>query len=55
MDFGKIIVSGHSFGGITAIGAAINDKRIKACLPMDPWFYCYQNEAATLCLESTPI
>ena len=33
----QIIVSGHSYGGATSIAMAIKDKRIKACLAMDPW------------------
>lgn len=43
LDLGKLTVSGHSLGGITAIGAAVRDARIKVCLPMDPWFYPYQD------------
>ena len=33
----KLIVMGHSFGGSTAVAAAISDNRVKACLAMDPW------------------
>lgn len=50
-----LAVSGHSFGGITAIGAAIKDQRVKVSLPMDPWFYPYKDEEDTVCLENTPI
>ena len=43
-DFDKLAVGGHSFGGMTAIGIAITDERVKVCLPMDPWFFPYQED-----------
>lgn len=43
LDFTKLAVNGHSFGGVTAIGASILDKRIKVCIPMDPWFFPYKD------------
>ena len=37
----KLIMSGHSFGGMTAIETSLNEpERIKACLTLDPWLYC---------------
>ena len=50
----KLIMAGHSFGGITAIGATNKDSRITACIPMDPWFFPYKNEYDTLNFK-TPI
>ena len=38
IDASKIILSGHSFGGVTAILSTMNDKRVRACLVSDPWF-----------------
>lgn len=35
----KLIVSGHSFGGGTAIAVAEADPRVKALLTHDPWLY----------------
>ena len=31
-------MAGHSFGGMTALLAAMEERRIKATLAMDPWF-----------------
>ena len=41
LDMEKLVMSGHSFGGITAIGATMRDERIKACLSQDPWSFPY--------------
>jgi len=42
IDTKKIIVSGHSFGGMTAIKSAMIERSsVKACLTFDPWFYLY--------------
>ena len=38
LDFNKIGVFGHSFGGATSIVASWNDTRISACLNLDGWF-----------------
>ena len=40
----KIIASGNSFGGMTAIRAAQVEERFRACLTLDPWLYCYEEE-----------
>ena len=40
LDMSKLIVNGHSFGGMTSIASAIRDDRIKATLSLDPWFMC---------------
>eukprot|EP00347_Sterkiella_histriomuscorum_P003478 403364144 len=37
-------ISGHSFGGITAVKAASLDKRIKTVIAYDPWFFPCQQE-----------
>ena len=50
----KLVISGHSAGGMTAILTAMKDDRIKVCLPMDPWFFPFQNEHETICLKKTP-
>ena len=38
LDLRHIAVSGHSFGGATAIAASGIEKRIKCCLAMDVWW-----------------
>jgi hypothetical protein len=41
LNLDKLIMSGHSFGGMTAIDATrLEPDRIKVCLTMDPWLYC---------------
>ena len=45
LDLNKLIVCGHSFGGMTAIETAMLEPyRVKMCLTMDPWLYC-RNQA----------
>ena len=44
VDKEKIVTSGHSFGGITAIRAAVLDKRVKAVLSMDPWTWIHDKD-----------
>lgn len=39
IDTDKIVVAGHSFGGLTANQVAFIDKRVKCCLTFDPWFF----------------
>lgn len=41
LNLDKLIVSGHSFGGMTAIDTSVNEpERVKVCLTFDPWLYC---------------
>lgn len=44
LDLDKIVLGGHSFGGMTAIAASKLDNRIKACITLDPWLFVYHNE-----------
>lgn len=37
LDLDRIVVAGHSMGGVTALRVAEADKRVKACLTLDPW------------------
>ena len=39
IDFGKLVMAGHSMGGCTSVMAAFKDPRIKVCLTLDPWFF----------------
>ena len=38
INFNKIGVFGHSFGGATSVVSSWNDTRISACLNLDGWF-----------------
>lgn len=51
LDFSKLVVSGHSFGGITALASAARDTRIKAILTMDPWYYPYTDRMEKLKIQ----
>jgi dienelactone hydrolase len=37
MDLTKLVVGGHSFGGITAVSVGHRDERVKAVFSFDPW------------------
>ena len=41
LDMSKLAMTGHSFGGTAAIMAAARNPEIKACLTMDPSFFCH--------------
>lgn len=41
LDLSKLTISGHSFGGMTAIKVAKDDPRVKLCATLDPWFFTY--------------
>ena len=38
IDFTRVGISGHSFGGATAVLTAMNDSRIRAVVALDGWF-----------------
>jgi pimeloyl-ACP methyl ester carboxylesterase len=39
IDLDRLIVGGHSFGGMTAIATAHEDPRVKAIFGFDPWLW----------------
>ena len=39
IEMDKLIIGGHSFGGMTAIYSAFRDERIKACFGFDAWLW----------------
>lgn len=42
VDMKELVLSGHSFGGITALLSAVKlGEACKACLTMDPWLFAY--------------
>lgn len=42
----KLILSGHSFGGMTSVKTAHEDSRVKLVATLDPWLFCYHEEIA---------
>ena len=36
----NLVCGGHSFGGMTGIGVANEDERVKAVFAYDPWLWC---------------
>lgn len=38
LDFERLTVGGHSFGGITALKVGKVNKEVKSCIVYDPWF-----------------
>ena len=38
VDLERVAVMGHSFGGITAINACLDNEKVKAVVALDPWF-----------------
>lgn len=39
MDFDKLTIVGHSFGGVTALESAKEFPEIKYCIALDPWLF----------------
>ena len=37
LDTSKIVISGHSFGGISALEVAKTNNKVKAAILMDPY------------------
>lgn len=48
LDLSRLIIAGHSFGGVTAIGVAAQDPRVKAVLTLDPWLLSIMKEVKTM-------
>jgi len=40
---------------MTAIGVAAENHKVKACLPMDPWFFPYKDDFKLVTLRKTPM
>ncbi len=47
LDLSKLILGGHSFGGITAISLAEKEKRVRAVFSFDPWFWAKDQNIGT--------
>lgn len=39
LDFDKLVVAGHSFGGAATLKVGQSDARVKCLLTMDPWMF----------------
>ena len=44
LDMEKLVLGGHSFGGMTAVKVSEQDTRVKLCATFDPWLYCNHEE-----------
>lgn len=44
LDMSKLVLSGHSFGGITALNQANVDSRVKATFTFDPWMFIHSEK-----------
>jgi len=40
LDLEKLVVGGHSFGGMTSLSVTEEDERIKAHFGLDTWLWC---------------
>lgn len=47
MDLSKLIIGGHSFGGLTALCIAEKDPRVKAVFTFDPWIWSRNQDILT--------
>ena len=47
METDKLIIGGHSFGGLTALSVAEKDQRIKAVFTFDPWIWTRNQDVLT--------
>ncbi|KAK4299482.1 hypothetical protein Pmani_028239 [Petrolisthes manimaculis] len=53
LDLTDPIMSGHSFGGGTAIATLAKDKRFKIGVSLDPWMFPIKDDIDTLCPSIT--
>ena len=44
IELNRLILGGHSFGGMTAISHASRDMRVRAVFALDPWLYVYNGD-----------
>ncbi|KAK3849897.1 hypothetical protein Pcinc_043366, partial [Petrolisthes cinctipes] len=49
LDLTDPIMTGHSFGGVTAISTLAKDKRFKIGVALDPWMFPIKDDVDTLC------
>ena len=47
MDLEKLVISGHSFGGMTALQVAHDDDRAKVLFALDPWLWVIHEQIQT--------
>lgn len=47
MDISKLIIGGHSFGGLTALQIAEKDARVRAVFTFDPWIWSRNQDIIT--------
>lgn len=49
MDLSHPVMSGHSFGGVTAITTLARDKRFKIGVSLDPWMFPIKDQVNEIC------
>ncbi|EAR90798.1 platelet-activating factor acetylhydrolase (macronuclear) [Tetrahymena thermophila SB210] len=47
LDTNNIVLMGHSFGGVTAVQAGMENKKFKAIIGLDPWLYPQKDSVLT--------
>jgi hypothetical protein len=50
-----LAITGHGFGGTTALSSASKDKRIKACFTQDAWLAPYEKNLDEMLVQGTPL
>jgi hypothetical protein len=40
LDLDKLVLGGHSFGGMTSLSVTEEDERVKAHFGLDTWLWC---------------
>lgn len=47
IDLTKLVIGGHSFGGLTALQIAEKDERVQAVFTFDPWIWSRNHDIIT--------
>lgn len=53
LDLSAPVMSGHSFGGVTAITTLARDNRFKIGVSLDPWMFPIKDEVTSVCASVT--
>lgn len=49
LDLAQPIMTGHSFGGVTALSTLAKDKRFRLGMALDPWMFPIKDEMDSVC------
>ncbi|XP_045620318.1 platelet-activating factor acetylhydrolase isoform X1 [Procambarus clarkii] len=53
LDLSHPVMTGHSFGGVTAISTLAQDKRFKVGVALDPWLFPIKEDVDEICPKVT--